>query len=570
MKATSRQLCTFYFTPLIPNDDGTKKNTEWGCNKCGKAKLKSGGWTNLLNHARSCVGASFVTDFESLHCKGKPSSITSFVIRINEAERDMFKWVEWIVMTNQPLSIVDCPMTREAIRYKPITSKLLRKNILALCKEMQTSIKHKLPDKFSIVFDGWSEGSVHYIGVSASYITIVENMEVVSQTVLSMRPLLVDDIKGMTAQDHLHHLSKMLNIYGKTDANIVCFVGDNCSVNQSMSKILKVPLIGCGSHKFNLAVRKWISNQPQLEDIIQRIAGVMKKASTLKVSAQLRKLTTLRPVKENDTRWSSTFFMIERFFRIQSELSAVADLIPLIPSLFEVDLLAKGFVHLKHFNQVTKSLQEEGITFVRVREMFDTILEDYPELNGHIGADASIIVDKVFEKAVIQIAKGRVLTEEQRVQVQGLLRPQLNCGGHAAGTFENIDHQVEGELSYVQKIEARIKRRKTSNDEIASQYINLDILSGTSVSCERLFSAAKHILTDTRKSTSPAVFEALLLLKINRSEWNVQTMGRAMGQTTGTRFVASFDDIASTSIATGEVDTDEDPDMFYTTTTECW
>ncbi len=135
-----------------------------------------------MNHAQSCVGATFVTDFESLHCKGKPTSITSFVIRINEAKRDMFEWVEWIVVTNQPLSIVDCPMTREAIRYKPITSKLLRKIILALCKEMQTSIKHKLPDKFSIVFDAWSEGSVHYIGVSALYITMVENMEVVSQT----------------------------------------------------------------------------------------------------------------------------------------------------------------------------------------------------------------------------------------------------------------------------------------------------------------------------------------------------------------------------------------------------
>ena len=188
MKATSRQLCTFYFTPLIPNDDGSKKNTEWDCNKCGKTKLKSGGWTNLLNHARSCVGATFVTDFESLHSNvKKPSSITSFVIRINEAERDMFKWVEWIVMKNQPLSIVDCPLTREAIRYKPITSKLLRKNILAVCKEMQTSIKHKLPDKFTIMFDGWTEGTVHYIGVSsASYATVVENVEVVSQTLLSM------------------------------------------------------------------------------------------------------------------------------------------------------------------------------------------------------------------------------------------------------------------------------------------------------------------------------------------------------------------------------------------------
>ena len=73
---------------------------------------------------------------------------------------------------------------------------------------------------------------MHYIGVSAPYITtMVENVEVVLQNVLSMRPLLVDNSKGMTAQDHLHHLSKMLNTYGKTDANIVCFVGDNCSVN---------------------------------------------------------------------------------------------------------------------------------------------------------------------------------------------------------------------------------------------------------------------------------------------------------------------------------------------------
>ena len=105
MKATSRQLCTFYFTPLVPNDDGSN-NSEWDCNKCGKTKLKIGGWTNLLNHTRSCVGSTFREDYESLQSKDdKPSSITSFVIRINDAERDMYKWVEWIVMKNQLLSM---------------------------------------------------------------------------------------------------------------------------------------------------------------------------------------------------------------------------------------------------------------------------------------------------------------------------------------------------------------------------------------------------------------------------------------------------------------------------------
>jgi hypothetical protein len=327
-----------------------------------------------LNHARTCVGASFQTDYEALHAKTtKPNSISSFVLRINDAEKDMYKWVEWVVMLNQPLSIVDNSLTQEGMRYKPVTSKLLRKNILALAKEVRASIKKKLPNKFSIVFDGWKS------------------------------------------------LLKMLSLYGKTDTNIVCLVGDNCSVNQSMSKILKVPLIGCGSHKFNLAIRKWISNQPGIEDIIQKVALVMKKASTLKVSAQLRRLTSLHTVKANDTRWSSTFEMCARFFRIQSELSAVNDLIPLIPSLYEVDTLSKAFKHLAIFNDLTIMLQKEGITFLRVREIFDTILEDYPELSGHLGPASTIIVDVAFEMAVIKIAKGQVLSEEEGECVKRLL-----------------------------------------------------------------------------------------------------------------------------------------------------
>ena len=134
--ATSKQLCTFYFTPRIPNDDGSSKNSEWECNKCSKTKLKSGGWTHLLNHARSCVGVLFQMDYEALHAKTtKPNSISSFALRIKDSERDMYMWVEWAVMLNQPLSIVDNPLTQEGMRYKPVTSKLLCKNILALGKE---------------------------------------------------------------------------------------------------------------------------------------------------------------------------------------------------------------------------------------------------------------------------------------------------------------------------------------------------------------------------------------------------------------------------------------------------
>lgn len=132
----------------------------------------------------------------------------------------------------------------------------------------------------------------------------------------------------------------------------------------------------------------------------------------------------------------------------------------------------------------------------------------------------------------------------------------------------SVPLETQGNISYAQKVQDRVKRQKTGKDTIASEYINLDIVAGTSVSCERLFSSAKHILTDTRKSTSPAVvFEAILLLQVNRSEWDVHTMGRAMGRTTGAIINrpggASIDDTAS-NLNVDVVDEDEeDPDLFY-------
>jgi hypothetical protein len=56
------------------------------------------------------------------------------------------------------------------------------------------------------------------------------------------------------------------------------------------------------------------------------------------------------------------------------------------------------------------------------------------------------------------------------------------------------------------------------------------MLPGTSVICEQQFSLAKHMLTDTRKRTVVGLFEALLLLKVNRRFWNEYSVGQAMGR----------------------------------------
>ena len=65
----------------------------------------------------------------------------------------------------------------------------------------------------------------------------------------------------------------LLDGYGKNKTNVICLVGDNCSVNQSIARTMEVSLIGCASHKLNLAVKKWIENQPELKEIIAKVSS---------------------------------------------------------------------------------------------------------------------------------------------------------------------------------------------------------------------------------------------------------------------------------------------------------
>jgi hypothetical protein len=241
----------------------------WQCKKCLKKKTKNGGWTNLLSHIRTCVGRDYEKHYRE-HQKVATAAMSGYFVRVSEREKEMYLWIKFIVMKNLPVSFVDCPYTRDIVRLKPVSTKTLRSNILLLWEVLRETLRRELPDKFVVVFDGWTEGTHHYIGVAASYMKMVDGEEVAQQTMLSMKPLLADGIQGMRATDHLEHLSRILEKYGKTCANILCLVGDNCAVNQSMARLLNVPLIGCASHKFNLAVRRWIGSQTELTTIIQK------------------------------------------------------------------------------------------------------------------------------------------------------------------------------------------------------------------------------------------------------------------------------------------------------------
>ena len=190
----SKRACQYYFKKL----DGT---TKWQCKKCANAKEKNGGWTNLLNHARRCVGPTYMAEFDKASKKSASVSaaiMEEYLVPVSEEEKQMSQWIDLLVMKNLPLSFVDCPYVREMSRYKSVSSKTIRKHMLALIDLVRETIKQKLPSKFVLMFDGWTEGTDHYIGLSASYNVLCEESgkEIPCQSLLSMRPLLADGIDG--------------------------------------------------------------------------------------------------------------------------------------------------------------------------------------------------------------------------------------------------------------------------------------------------------------------------------------------------------------------------------------
>ena len=79
---------------------------------------------------------------------------------------------------------------------------------------------------------------------------------------------------------------------------------DNCSVNKVAVGILAKPMIG--AHCLNLAATHWTREafNGKLQGTMDQIHACMKRASTLKNRAKVRKYTAYVPIMKNKTRWT--------------------------------------------------------------------------------------------------------------------------------------------------------------------------------------------------------------------------------------------------------------------------
>ena len=333
-------------------------------------------------------------------------------------------------------------------------------------------LKSELPSKFGIVIDGWSEGTTHYFGVFAAYSKNGESV----QRFLTIAPPF--DETSFTAQVQAAFIVDVVELLDRQKSDILFLVADNTNTNPRTAEILNVPFIGCASHRFNLAVQKYLVDY---DLVISNINQLMHSLCSLKRAGKLRQLTHLEPIVMNVTRWSSKFTMIKRFFELEENIKEMRDPARnrLMPSGFDVEALKRLQKDMKKLDKVTVKLQNSSITLLEVRDLFDETIKRFPSMGFYLAPNANIVKNSKFENAICKLLTNS--TSDLNLIEATLLAPFLN---------NNLVPAVQTAISESDNdddiIEAAKKRRK-----VESRYRDLAYIPPTSNVCERLFSAAR-------------------------------------------------------------------------------
>ena len=297
------------------------------------------------------------------------------------------------------------------MRYLPRLTELVENKIAA-----------QLPDKISLIFDGWSFASTHYTAVFAAFPS--DNSVGYTTRLLTISPL--HDESSLNAEEHIEFLTYMLDVYNKNWENVCGLVGDNVSTNRRFSKKTGVPLVGFASHRLNLAIKDILKFH---EVLLNKLNRLMSKLRNLLLSAKLRKLTTLRPKLRNVTRWSSTYDVLRRHKELKPFLSKIdsVEIDELELSLSEtrqVDSLVKN---LEVFESVSKELQRDGTSLSDVRAVFDALMDEYPNLSDRLKWNANIVHRPEFESALVKLQRGNYssLSREEKNAADLLLLKRM-------------------------------------------------------------------------------------------------------------------------------------------------
>ncbi|KAE9341381.1 hypothetical protein PF008_g10647 [Phytophthora fragariae] len=504
-RVSNRDIVRALYTP---EDDGY-----FMCRLCfvRRKQARGTGMSNLVEHVHRAHADSYEEEVRRIL---KREGTLDVFMKVDEFALLVYHWIDWCVEGNRELSFCEKPKTRKYSNLKPICAKTLKKYMLALEEVVQARIKAQLSGKhIGFLVDAWTEDGTHFVAI----IAVTSNVKFL----LCFSTL--EDESDMGADSIIQLMDDVLDTYGIDAAQLCFMVCDHASVNGAIARKARVPMIGCASHRLNLALKEFLVPHAELLDKLHKL---MAKLNTIKNRHRLRELGGLMPVFNNATRWSSTFMMVDRYVERRNIIRSMEQLdeglVDLLPTPREDAHLTDLYGHLKNFESVNKRLQTEyGLTLADVRLLFDHVLEHYPETSRYLAPDAAVVKYPAFENGIVKVQnKDSRLSRQERAALARLLRPT---------TAPTVAAPEPSRESFA---DAALNRGAGRNGTRSDQPpVDLSWIPATSNDVERLFSRAGLVFSSLRRAMAPTTLETILFLNYNRVWWDASAVAEAIERT---------------------------------------
>jgi len=455
----------------------------------------------------------------------------------------------------------------------------------AVAGDVENKIRELLPKLFMLLFDCWDDGrGRHILGMFAVFPDPKNPKEAIFVLLIAM-PL--DDETNFKAENYIDQIEKTLEFYGCEMSFVVGIIGDHVNCNKKIARLMKKPMVGCGSHRLQLGITAALESHTSAGGLLHEINECQKVMRELKASGALRQETNLRPcvVNENTSKgWAARWKSVKRWKQLKDGNHVDHN---------NVDIeihMPRGNDSKEKFDQLYRVIEiqyetslflqrERGVTLLDQRLAFDDLIkrvallvdpkegnpdsetspdfdswfpdketlefvppdgDDHTILSGlykylrpnadilkttdHLNRPSNMNVD--FENGVIKVLGGHenTLSAEEKIVLRPFLKPDAQ--------------QPVATTSSNSVLDRLLKKRDASGESIhqpggRSSYIDLSWIPPTSNIVERLFSKGKNVLHCRRMGMTPEHLNDVLLLKANPNLWNRATFSRLVDRMNG-------------------------------------
>lgn len=280
---TRREICAVLFL---------EREDRFHCRLCSASRTKprNGGYTNLMDHLTRSHETTFMVEYDTLVCQ--PSNLDVYVrVSVDDHALNVYRWMDWVVMGHHEINFVESRLSRRYSNLQPLGVHSFKRHLEAVEAAVVVRLREYLSRKsVGLLIDAWTEGGTHYAAVIAVTPSLTGEGKS-EKSLLCFSPF--EDESDMTTSALIELLDYVLDTFQLDLGQLCFFVCDHASVNASLSTRTRVPMIGCASHRLQLAVQQILSPH---QELLGRVNHLMGKLNTVKNRHRLRDAGALHVV----------------------------------------------------------------------------------------------------------------------------------------------------------------------------------------------------------------------------------------------------------------------------------